>query len=142
MLTACYAQKSFLRIVLTVLAVMVMAGCVAKDGGSLAGVGDVTVSGGDGGGSGPSTGSFSLAWTAPVIRQDGSPMSLAEIDGYRVYFGDTQGDYPNSVDINDGAASTTTVSNVPVGNYYIVMTTYDSGGRESPYSGVVNKQAL
>ena len=69
-------------------------------------------------------------------------MSLAEIDGYRVYYGSTQGDYPDSVDVNDGTATAATVSNVPVGDYYIVMTTYDSSGRESTQSGVVNKQAL
>lgn len=142
MLTACSAPNSFLRIVLTVLAVMVMAGCVAEDAGSQAGAGDVTVSGGEGSGSGPSTGDFSLSWTAPVIRLDGSPMSLAEIGGYRIYYGSTQGDYPDSVDINDGATTAATVSNVPVGTYYIVMTTYDSGGRESTQSGVVSKQAL
>jgi hypothetical protein len=140
MSTACYDPNRFLRIVLSAIAVIVMAGCVAKDESSQVGAGDFIVS--DGGGPGLSTGSFSLSWTAPVSRQDGSPMSLAELDGYRVYYGSKQGDYPNSIDINDGTASATTVSNVPVGDYYIVMTTYDSDGRESTQSGVVSKQAL
>jgi hypothetical protein len=142
MLTACSVPNSFLRIVLTAIVVIVMTGCVVEEEVSQAAAGNVTVTGGDGGGSGPTTGGFSLSWTAPVIRQDGSPMSLAEIDGYRVYYGSTQGNYPDSVDINDGAATAATVSNVPVGSYYIVMTTYDSGGRESTQSGVVSKQAL
>jgi hypothetical protein len=87
------------------------------------------------------TGSFSLSWTAPTTRADGSPISLAEIDGYRIYYGTTQGNYPNSVDITDGATTSTTVNNIPVGNYSVVMTTYDNSGVESAQSGVVSKQA-
>ena len=148
MLTACPAPNGFLRIMLTVIAVLMMAGCVDEDVSSLTGAGNATISGssagngGNVGGAVIATGSFSLSWTAPVTRQDGSPMSLAEIEGYRVYYGGTPGTYPNIVDINDSTASATTVSNVPVGDYYIVMTTYDSAGRESIQSGVVNKQAL
>jgi len=88
-----------------------------------------------------STGSFSLSWTAPTTRADGTPISLAEIDGYRVYYGTTSGNYPNSVDITDGTATGTTINNIPVGNYSVVMTTYDNSGMESAQSGVVNKQA-
>jgi hypothetical protein len=95
-----------------------------------------------GSGAGPQIGSFSLSWTAPTTRTDGSPISLSEIDGYRVYYGSTQGDYPDSVDINDGSASSATISGVPAGDYYIVMTTYDSDGRESSQSGAVLKQAI
>lgn len=146
MLIACPITNSFLRIALAALAVMMIAGCGTKGGGSQTGAGNATISGGNsgssGGGSVISTGSFSLSWTAPASRQDGSPMSLAEIEGYRVYYGGIPGNYPNIVDINDGAANTITVSNVPVGSYYIVMTTYDSAGRESIQSGVVSKQVL
>jgi hypothetical protein len=88
-----------------------------------------------------SNGSFSLSWTAPTTRADGTPISLAEIDGYRVHYGTTPGNYPDSVDITDGAATATTINNIPVGNYSVVMTTYDTGGMESAQSGVVNKQA-
>lgn len=142
MLITYTASKCFLRIVMTVFAVSLMVGCGAEDGSGQAAAGNVNISGGASGGAGVQTGSFSLSWTAPVTRQDGSPMSLAEIEGYRVYYGDTPGKYPNIIDINNGAASATTISNVPVGGYYIVMTTYDSAGRESGQSGVVSKQAL
>jgi len=155
MSTNCHISNSFLRIMPSVLAVFMMVGCGAESGSSQVNTGNVIVSGDngissgkgeDGGSSGSgaviATGSFSLSWTAPVSRQDGSPISLAEIEGYRVYYGGTPGTYPNIVDINDSTASATTVSNVPVGDYYIVMTTYDSAGRESIQSGVVNKQAL
>ncbi|MDH5514690.1 MAG: putative Ig domain-containing protein, partial [Gammaproteobacteria bacterium] len=88
-----------------------------------------------------STGSFSLSWSAPTTRADGSPISLADIDGYRVYYGSAPGNYPNSVDITDGTTTATTVNNIPVGGYYVVMTTYDTSGLESAQSSAVNKQA-
>ena len=142
MLTSCTASKCFLRIVMTVFAVSLMVGCDVEDGSGQVAAGNVTISGSASGSAGASTGSFSLSWTAPVTRQDGSPISLAEIEGYRVYYGDTQGKYTNMIDVNDGTANAATVTNVPVGDYYVVMTTYDSARRESAQSGVVSKQAL
>jgi hypothetical protein len=85
------------------------------------------------------TGSFTLNWTAPATRSDGTPLSLADIDGYRIYYGDSQGYYPNSVDVNDGSLQSVIVDNVPVGSYYVVMTTYDVNGLESAYSSSISK---
>lgn len=78
-----------------------------------------------------------LAWTAPVARADGSPLSLAEIGGYRVYYGTTEGDYPNRLDVNDGSAVEVILNDLPSGSYYFVVTTYDVTGRESEFSPVV-----
>jgi len=85
------------------------------------------------------TGSFTLDWTAPVARADGTALSLADIQGYRIYYGSSSGDYPNMVNVADGSAQGTTVTNVPAGNYYITMTTYDTDGRESGYSTEITK---
>jgi len=87
------------------------------------------------------TGSFSLHWNAPVARADGTPLSLADIDGYRIYYGSSPGAYKQSVNIADGRALTATVNNIPAGAYYVVMTTYDVKGLESGYSGEITKQA-
>lgn len=107
--------------------------------------------GGDGGSTGSSligpgsatsqavTSSVSLQWTAPVARADNMPLSPAEIAGYRVYYGPAEGDYRYSIDINDGTAEDLTLNNLPLGAYYFVVTTYDTGGRESAYSAVVKK---
>jgi hypothetical protein len=90
-----------------------------------------------------STASFSLSWTAPTSRADGTPLSLANIDGYRIYYGTTRGNYPNQVNITNGAATGKTVNNLASGKkYYLVMTTYDYAGRESAPSGEVAKTAL
>ena len=95
---------------------------------------------GGGGGSDSSDGSSTtISWTAPVARADGSPMSLAEIGGYRVYYGTTEGNYPNRIDIADGSAEGVTLTDLPPGGYYFVVTTYDTYGRESEYSSVVSK---
>jgi hypothetical protein len=77
-----------------------------------------------------------------VTRADGSPISLADIDGYRIYYGTSRGNYPQQVNLTNGTATSTTVKNLPVGTYYLVMTTYDSAGRESAQSGEVTKYAM
>ena len=77
------------------------------------------------------TGSLTLSWTSPVTRVDGTPLSLADINGFRIYYGESAGSYPNIVDVADGTTQTATVNDIPVGTYYIVMTTYDIDGRES-----------
>ena len=83
--------------------------------------------------------SATLAWVAPVARADASPLSLAEIGGYRVYYGTIEGDYPNRIDIADGSADQVTLTELPPGTYYFVVTTYDMAGRESEYSSEVVK---
>ena len=85
------------------------------------------------------TGSATLSWTAPVARADGSPLSLADIEGFRIYYGTSAGNYPDSVDIDDGTAVQLTLNNLPVGTYHLVMTTYDVTGRESVFSPEVIK---
>jgi methyl coenzyme M reductase alpha subunit len=86
-------------------------------------------------------GNFSLIWTAPVTRADGTPLSLADIDGFRILYGTESGNYPNIVDINDGTAQSATVNNITTGTYYAVMTTYDTSGLESGYSAEIVKVA-
>ena len=85
------------------------------------------------------TGNLDLNWTAPVARADGTPLSLADIDGFRIYYGESEGQYTESVEITDGTAQSATVTGIPVGSYHIVMTTYDMDGRESGYSSSVIK---
>jgi hypothetical protein len=77
---------------------------------------------------------ISLSWTAPYEREDGTPIPMSDIAGYRVYYGSSQGDYSEIVDIADSSTMQVTLNNVPSGTYYIVVTTYDVDGRESGYS--------
>ncbi|MGB5540405.1 MAG: putative Ig domain-containing protein, partial [Gammaproteobacteria bacterium] len=86
-------------------------------------------------------GGFSLSWTAPVARADGTPLSLADIGGYRIYYGTSSGNYPDTIDVSDGSAQSAIVDNLPTGTYHAVMTTYDSNGLESARSAEVVKVA-
>ncbi len=85
----------------------------------------------------PAVSDVSLSWVAPAEREDNTGISLSEIAGYKVYYGTTQGNYNNSVDINDGTAEGYTFNNFSYGTYYFVVTTYDTERRESQYSTVV-----
>lgn len=83
-------------------------------------------------------GSVTLSWTPPTLRADNvTPLAMAEIAGYRIYYGTTSGIYPNSVDIPDRTVQQLTVENIPAGRYFFVMTTLDLEGRESKFSSPV-----
>ena len=84
-------------------------------------------------------GSLSLSWSAPTMRSDGTPLSQEEINGYRIYYGEYEGEYTESVKITNGKARSATLDDIPVGNYYVAMTTYDIDGRESGHSMSVFK---
>ena len=75
-----------------------------------------------------------LSWFAPAEREDNTAIALSEIAGYKIYYGSTQGQYPNSVTIDDGSATGHTFQNFTAGTYYFVVTTIDAEGRESQYS--------
>jgi len=64
---------------------------------------------------------------------------MGEIAGYTLYYGTTQGKYPNSVNINDASTTTVTVSSLPTGTYYFVITARDIAGLESSYSSVATR---
>lgn len=91
---------------------------------------------------GSATGTLSLQWTAPVSRTDGTPLSLSEIAGYRVHYGSSPGSYSNHIDITNGSLQSAKLTGVPVGTYYVAMSTYDASGLESAYSPHVIKKVL
>jgi hypothetical protein len=88
-----------------------------------------------------SNGGFTLSWTAPVTRSDGSPLLLSDIGGYHVYLGQSSGNYTATVDVADGSATSTVIDNLAPGSWYVVMSTYDSTGAEGGKSGEVVKNA-
>jgi hypothetical protein len=85
------------------------------------------------------TGSLTMRWQAPVTRTDGTPLSLADINGYRIQYGTSAGDYTSQVNLADGTAQQVTLTDLPLGTYYLVMTTYDVNGLESGYSSEVTR---
>jgi len=92
--------------------------------------------GGEGGeGGAGSTAVITLSWEAPSERVDGSALNLSEIAGYRIYYGSKTSVYSERIDIDDPTVTEVVVQGVfPKGDSFVVMTTIDSDGHESPWS--------
>jgi len=82
-------------------------------------------------------GSATLSWQPPTQNTDGSP--LANLAGYRIYWGTQQGSYPNSVTLNNPGLTAYVVENLTPNTYYFVTTAINSTGAESGYSNVASK---
>jgi hypothetical protein len=78
-----------------------------------------------------------MSWVAPAEREDGTPLALSEISGYRIYYGTKSGVYQGQIYIDDGSATQKQLSGIPSGAYYAVVTTIDTEGRESQYSSEI-----
>ena len=83
------------------------------------------------------TGSATLSWQAPTQRTDGS--SLTDLAGYKIYWGQSQGNYPNSVTIDNPGVSTYVIEQLTPATWYFVATAFDSKGVESQFSNVASK---
>ena len=121
-----------IHLVLAMLMSLLLTACSTEEnytGGGVAGVGGGVVQG--------ASQTVTLAWVAPVEREDGTPISMTEISGYRVYYGMSEGDYTHEVDVKDSDTMQVTLDSLIPGTYYIVVTTYDTEGRESAYSSPV-----
>jgi hypothetical protein len=79
-----------------------------------------------------------VSWVAPVEREDGTPITMAEIAGYRVYYGTEPGLYTNQLGVTGSDTMAATLSGLASGTYYITITTLDSNGRESAHSLEIN----
>ena len=84
-----------------------------------------------------SVGSVTLNWVVPTQNEDGTP--LTDLAGYKILWGTTSGNYPNSVTINDKNATSYVVDNLSSGTYEFVATSFNSSGVESRYSSPATK---
>jgi hypothetical protein len=82
------------------------------------------------------TGSALLSWTPPTQNTDGS--ALTNLNGYKIYWGSSQGNYPNSASVGVGVASYT-VEQLTPGTWYFTVTAVNAQGVESSYSNVASK---
>ena len=74
------------------------------------------------------TGSVTLSWQAPTTNADGS--TLTDLAGYRVYYGETPGNYTDVVTV--GNYTSASIGSLPVGKtLYFAVTAFDTSGNES-----------
>jgi len=77
-------------------------------------------------------GSATLTWIPPTENADGSP--LTDLAGYKIYWGTAQGNYPNTVTIDNPGISAYVIENLVPGTYEFVTTAINAAGAESDYS--------
>jgi hypothetical protein len=75
-----------------------------------------------------------LIWVPPTENSDGSP--LTDLAGYKVYWGTSQGPYPNSIALSLSGLASYRVENLASDTYYFVITAFNSVGVESGFSNV------
>ena len=78
--------------------------------------------------------SATLSWTPPTQNADNTP--LMDLAGYKFYYGPAEGNYPNSVVVNNPGLSSYTVQNLTANTYYFVITAVNQNGAESGFSNV------
>lgn len=86
---------------------------------------------------GAAGGAITVSWTAPVVNADGTP--LTDLAGFRIYWGTREGDYPNSVSIDDPGTTTYVVDQLLPATYYFVVRAVNNDGVESNDSKVRSK---
>jgi len=85
------------------------------------------------------TGSVTLTWAAPTQNTDGS--ALVDLASYRIYYGQSEGSYPNEIQIDNPGITMYVVDNLTPSTYFFVSTSINSNGIESDYSNAVSRTA-
>jgi len=81
-----------------------------------------------------------LSWDAPTTNADGTP--LTDLAGYKIYWGSSQNNYPNSKVLTNPGLSSAVVDQLTPATWYFVVTAYDAYGNESAYSNVATKTVM
>lgn len=83
-------------------------------------------------------GTANLRWSPPTQTVDGQP--LADLAGYRVYYGQASTDLSRVVTVADRFTTEVVVHDLDPGTWYFSVTAYTSQGAESTRSNVVSKR--
>ncbi len=76
-----------------------------------------------------------VSWSPSTLTTSGTP--LADLGGYRIYFGPSPVALTSIIDIPDPTVLSYVVSNLAPGTLYFAVTAYISGGAESALSPIV-----
>jgi len=129
-----FPRKGKLAIAATLLSVLLTA-CGGDDGGSSSAAAPTGSGSATAGGNGEvaavtsAKGSATLSWQPPTTNDDGTPLKLT---GYRIYWGVTEGYYPNSVTLDNPGLTRYVVEQLAPATYYFVATALSSHGESEP----------
>lgn len=84
-----------------------------------------------------STGSATLAWSAPTSNTNGS--ALNDLAGYHIHYGTSAGSMTQTVNVAGAGTTSYVISNLSTGTWYFGITAYTNTGLESPMSNVGSK---
>jgi hypothetical protein len=82
-------------------------------------------------------GTATLNWTPVITDTNGTP--LADLAGYKIYYGSSAADMETLIVVADPSATTYLVGNLTSGSWYFTVTAYTSGGTESARSNIGSK---
>lgn len=81
------------------------------------------------------TKSVTLSWVPPTAAADGSP--LFDLAGFRIYYGNSSGEFPFVIEVDNPGLTSFVIENLAPGTYYFATTAVDGSGAESSLSEVV-----
>ena len=85
------------------------------------------------------TSSIELTWDIPQAREDGSDLSLGEIDGYVIVYGTDANNLSNQLVVEGASNTSAQLLDLASGTYYFAIATVDSDGVQGAYSSVIQQ---
>jgi len=84
------------------------------------------------------SGNATVSWDAPTSNTNGS--ALTDLYGYRIYYGSSEGEMTETVQITNVGIQTYVIENLKAGTWYFAVQALNIDGTESPLSDVVSKR--
>lgn len=81
-----------------------------------------------------------LSWTAPLTRENGDSLTMGEIAGFEVVYGNNEDSLDQSLAIGDASIDELLVDELTEGTWYFAIRTLDTDGNRSRLSELVHKQ--
>jgi len=85
----------------------------------------------------PPTYSATVSWSVPLLNTDGT--SLTGVTGYRIYYGPSPANLPDSILVPGAGATSHVISGLTQGTYYFAVATLNSVGVASDLSNAASK---
>jgi len=81
--------------------------------------------------------SATVSWSVPLLNTDGT--SLTGVTGYRIYYGPSPANLPDSILVPGAGATSHVISGLTPGTHYFAVATLDSVGVASDLSNAASK---